>query len=68
MTDAELADYLSENGYHTGQMSNAFFPLFPLLIHLATPLFHSSLIAGLVVANLASLAALYLLFELAAEL
>src|SRR5438105_2930989 len=37
--DAQHYLYLSESGYHAGQMSNAFFPLFPLLIHLATPLF-----------------------------
>jgi hypothetical protein len=66
--DAQHYLYLSENGYHAGQLSDAFFPLFPLLIHLATPLFHSSLIAGLVVSNAASLAGLYVLFKLVAEL
>ena len=66
--DAQHYLYLSENGYHAGQLSDAFFPLFPLLIHLATPLFHSSLIAALVVSNVASLAGLYVLFKLVAEL
>jgi len=66
--DAQHYLYLSENGYHAGQVSDAFFPLFPLLIHLATPLFHNSLIAGLAVSNVASLIGLYVLFKLVAEL
>jgi hypothetical protein len=66
--DAQHYLFLSENGYHAGQASDAFFPLFPFLIHLATPIFHSSLVAGLVIANLASLAGLYLLFRLVADL
>ena len=65
--DAQHYLYLSEAGYHPDQISDAFFPLLPLLIHVATPLFHSSLAAGLVVSNLASLAGLYLLFKLVAE-
>jgi hypothetical protein len=60
--DAQHYLYLSENGYRAGQMENAFFPLFPLLIRLATYIFHSSLIAALVIANLCSLAGFYLLF------
>src|SRR5205807_6959738 len=56
--------FLADNGYHAGQMSNAFYPLFPLLIHLATPLFGSSLPAGLLVSNVASLAGLLVLFDL----
>jgi hypothetical protein len=66
--DAQHYLYLSENGYHAGQLSDAFFPLFPLLIHLATPIFNSSLVAGLVVANAASLAGLYILFRLVTRL
>ncbi|HLY64914.1 MAG TPA: hypothetical protein VKU60_05215 [Chloroflexota bacterium] len=67
--DAQHYLYLSENGYHPGQMSNAFFPLLPALIHLATPLTGgSSLIAGLVVANLASLLGLFVLFKFLTEL
>ncbi|MBV8085428.1 MAG: glycosyltransferase family 39 protein [Chloroflexi bacterium] len=56
--------YLADHGYHAGQMSNAFYPLFPGLIHLATPLFGSSLPAGLLVSNVCSLAGLLLLFDL----
>jgi hypothetical protein len=66
--DAQHYLYLSESGYHPGQMSDAFFPLFPFLIHVFTPLFQSSLVAGLAIANLASLAGLYLLFKLIGRL
>lgn len=66
--DAQHYLYLSEAGYRAGEISDAFFPLFPLLIHVATPLFRSSLLAGLVVSNLASLAGLYLLFKLVGQL
>lgn len=48
---------LSQQGYGTNPMSNAFYPLYPLLIRLCTPLFLGhELIAALVIANLASLA------------
>src|SRR5579862_4410 len=60
--DAQHYLELSETGYHAGQMTNAFFPLFPLLIHLATFVFRNSLVAALVIANLCSLAGFYLLF------
>jgi hypothetical protein len=65
--DAQHYLYLSEEGYKAGQMSNAFFPLFPLLIHLLTPVFPSSLAAALVIANLASLAGFYLLYRFVEE-
>lgn len=65
--DAQHYLYLSENGYHGGQMSNAFFPLFPLLIHLGTYVFQNSLVAALVIANLASIAGFYLLFKFVEE-
>jgi hypothetical protein len=60
--------YLSENGYHAGEISAAFFPLYPLLIHLGGFLTGDNLLAGLIVSNLASLIALYLLFKLVREL
>ncbi len=66
--DAQHYLYLSSYGYQPGQMSNAFFPLFPLLIRLATGAVHDQLLAGFIVANLASLIGLYLLFELIREL
>lgn len=47
---------LAENGYGANAMSNAFYPLYPWLIKLTTPLFaDSSLVAALVTANLVSL-------------
>jgi len=66
--DAQHYLYLSESGYHAGQMSNAFFPLLPLLIHLTAPIFHSTLVAGLVVSNVASLLGVYFLYRLVSEL
>ncbi len=59
--------YLSENGYHAGEISAAFFPLYPLLIHLGGFLTGDNFLAGLIVSNLASLLALYLLFKLVRE-
>ena len=54
--------YLAENGYQKGQMSCNFFPLWPGMIRLASFLFLGhSLIAGLVLANVLSLAAFVLL-------
>ena len=66
--DAQHYLYLSENGYHAGEISDAFFPLFPLLIHLATPIVHNSVVAGLAISNLASLAGLFVLFKLVTHL
>jgi len=60
--------YLSEAGYAPGRQSDIQFPLYPALIHAATPLFGGdSVVAALVVSNLASLAAFVLLFDLIAE-
>jgi len=61
--------FLSESGYRAGQMSDAFFPLFPFLVHLLTPVFgNNSLVAALVTANVASLIGLYILFKLVMQL
>ena len=61
--DAQHYLFLAEHGYQPGNESNAFFPLLPALIRAAMPIVGgSSLVAGLVVSNLASLAGLYLLF------
>src|SRR5581483_3142791 len=54
--DAQHYLYLSESGYQPGQESNAFFPLFPLLIHILAPVLGGSVGAGLVISNVASLA------------
>lgn len=48
--------FLSQKGYGVNAMSNAFYPLFPYLIWLFTPIFFSKgLIAAYVIANLFSL-------------
>jgi hypothetical protein len=65
--DAQHYLFLSEEGYQPGQISNAFFPFFPFLIHAASYLFFkNTLAAGLFLSNLLSLVAmvyLYLLVE-----
>ncbi len=66
--DAQHFLFLSEGGYHPGQPSNGFFPLFPGLIHLLTPVVRNSVAAGLVISNLASLLGLYVLFRLVEDL
>lgn len=67
--DAQHYLFLAEFGYQPGSESNAFFPLLPALIRLAMPLFGgSSLVAGLVVSNIASLVGLYLLFVFLGDL
>lgn len=53
--DAQHYLYLSEQGYKPNHDSNAFYPLFPFLIHLFTPLFHNSFYAGLFISNLLSI-------------
>ncbi|MBV8085020.1 MAG: glycosyltransferase family 39 protein [Chloroflexi bacterium] len=60
--------FLSEAGYAPNQQSDIQFPLFPALIHLVTPLLGSSVVAGLIVSNVASLIAFVLLFDLVANL
>ncbi|KAF0132725.1 MAG: hypothetical protein FD145_1580 [Candidatus Saganbacteria bacterium] len=56
--DAQQYLFLAEKGYSPNQMSNAFFPLFPLLIKFISPIFFGkSLIAGLALANIFSLVA-----------
>ena len=56
---------LSEVGYVPGSHSCAFYPLWPAVIHAATPLaLGSPLIAGLALANALSLAAFWLLYRL----
>jgi hypothetical protein len=57
--------YLSEEGYRSAGGSAAFHPLWPLLIRSVTPVFGSSLLAALVLANLLSVAGLVLLHRLA---
>jgi hypothetical protein len=48
--------FLSQRGYGVNPMSNAFYPLYPYLVWLATPLFFNRpLIAAYVIANIFSL-------------
>jgi hypothetical protein len=60
--------YLSEEGYYQAGGSAAFHPLWPALIGLATPIFGSSLLAALVLANLFSTVGLVMLHRLTARL
>ena len=55
---------LAEQGYREGLISNAFGPLFPLLIRVTNIVTGDSIVSGLLVANLASAAGLYLLYRL----
>jgi hypothetical protein len=66
--DGQIYLYVSEAGYAPEQFQDIQFPLYPALIRLATPLFSgNSVVAALVVSNLASLIAFVLLFDLVAE-
>lgn len=66
--DAQHYLFLAEEGYHPGQVSNAFYPLFPFLIRVFQPLFfNSALLAGLFLANLFSILALFYLHSLVRE-
>jgi hypothetical protein len=57
---------IAESGYHLGPGFPAFFPLFPLLIHLVDPVLPGNgVIAALVVANVAAAGALAVLHRLA---
>jgi hypothetical protein len=55
---------LAERGYTEGSLSNAFGPLYPGLIRVTNWLTGDSIVSGLLVANIASAAALYLLYHL----
>jgi mannosyltransferase PIG-V len=55
---------LAERGYEEGLLSNAFGPLYPLLIRVTNLVTGDSIVSGLLVANVASAAALYLLYLL----
>jgi hypothetical protein len=58
---------LAERGYQEGSLSNAFNPLFPWLIKLTNLVTGDSIVSGLLVANLASAAALFLLYRLVSK-
>ncbi len=66
--DAQHYLYLAEYGYRSGEMSTAFFPLWPYAIKLLAPVFGGSyLFAGLFLANALSIAALALLHAYARD-
>ena len=55
---------LAEQGYREGLLSNAFGPLYPLLIRVTNFITGDSIVSGLLIANVASAAALFLLYRL----
>lgn len=59
--------YLADIGYMPEQMSNAFPPLYPLMIRALSAMGLHSIIAGLLIANLTSTAALLLFYRLARQ-
>jgi hypothetical protein len=54
--------YLAEQGYSAGHPSNAFYPLYPLSIRAVSLITGDSLVAALLISNLASAAGLWLLY------
>ena len=58
---------LAEQGYEEGQLSNAFGPLYPMLIRLMNLVTSDSIVSGLLIANVASAAALFLLYRLVSK-
>ena len=63
--DAAHYLYLSEVGYKPGAPSDAFYPLWPLLMRWTAPLFGGShLVAGMVAANVLSTAAFLLFYRI----
>jgi hypothetical protein len=64
--DAQHYVTIAEHGYHVGPGYPAFFPLYPLLIHVLDPVLPGNgVVAALVVANVAAFGALVLLYRLA---
>ena len=65
--DAQHYIKLAEQGYRQGELSNAFGPLYPLLIKWTNVVTGDSIVSGLLIANAASAMALYLLYRLVAK-
>lgn len=60
---------IAAQGYPSGDSSVAFFPLFPMLIHFLAPFVGNNLVAaGMIIANIATLASFILLYSLTADL
>lgn len=65
--DAQLYLYLSEHGYAADSPAANFYPLWPLLIRLGSCVCGDSLVSGLVLSNLLSLAGVLLFYAEVAE-
>lgn len=64
--DGQHYHYLAENGYKAGEMSNAFYPLYPILIGaLASITGLSAVLAGVLISNFLSIGAAVFLYLLA---
>lgn len=61
--DSQHYMYLIAKGYHPHQLSNAFFPLFPLLGMAVNALLHNPFLSGMLVANAASLIGLVFFYK-----
>jgi hypothetical protein len=55
---------IAEQGYWQGNLSPAYFPLYPTLIKIFAPLFGNSVAAGVVIATIAALASFVMLYKL----
>lgn len=64
--DAPHYLWLADHGYVLGDQSNAFYPLFPFLIHLVSVALRSTFLAGLLVANICTFVAAYLFYRVSA--
>lgn len=62
--DANWYTSIAENGYGSIAGDDHFPPLYPLLIHLTTPIFGNGFIAGLIISQLATLYTLKLMVDL----
>lgn len=56
--------FLAEKGYNKGQLSNAFMPLFPILISVLTLVTRNSFLAAILLSNIASFAGIYFFYKL----
>lgn len=66
--DAQHYLYIAQHGYSPASLSNAFYPLWPMLIKFFSPFCAGNfLLSGLVLANFFSLIALMLLYEWVSE-
>jgi len=62
--DAQHYLFLAENGYTKGNISNAFFPLYPIFIGILDKLINNSFFWGIIISNISSFFLVYYLFLL----